>query len=46
MDAHYLKRAPIVIPVTAGAATGYVSMKIWNKIFSKTKKAKKTKTKA
>jgi len=33
----------VVVPVTAGVATGYISMKIWNKIFSRGKRTSKTK---
>jgi len=32
----------VVVPITAGLATGYISMKIWNKIFSKKKSPSKT----
>jgi len=33
----------IVVPITAGVATGYISMKIWNKIFFKKQSSSKTK---
>jgi hypothetical protein len=36
----------VVVPIGAGFATGYISMKIWNKIFFKGKEASKTKEKA
>jgi hypothetical protein len=36
----------VLVPVAAGVATGYVSMKVWNKIFFKKKEAPKTKKKA
>jgi len=32
----------VFVPVTAGVATGYISMKIWNKIFSGKKETSKT----
>jgi len=36
----------VFVPITAGVATGYISMKIWNKIFFKGKETSKTKKKA
>lgn len=33
----------VVVPISAGFATGYISMKIWNKIFFKGKETSKTK---
>jgi hypothetical protein len=36
----------VVVPIGAGFATGYISMKIWNKIFFKGKETSKTKKKA
>ena len=36
----------VLVPVTAGVATGYVSMKIWNKIFFKGTETPKAKKKA
>ena len=35
----------VVVPITAGVATGYLSIKIWNKIFSKGIETSKTKSK-
>ena len=36
----------VVVPIAAGFATGYISMKIWNKIFYRGKETSKTKSKA
>lgn len=36
----------VLVPVAAGVATGYVSMKVWNKIFFKQKETPKNKKKA
>lgn len=36
----------VFVPITAGFATGYISMKIWNKIFFKGKETSKTEKKA
>jgi len=36
----------VFVPITAGVATGYISMKIWNKILFKGKETSKTKKKA